>query len=136
MMKFLMNNWLGIVIATVAAMAIGSLWYSKLMFGKEWQRLVKLKDKDMKKGMLSGMLVMLVMAFVSAYVLKRFIVISAPAEMLEALKLAFWIWLGFVVTYVVGGGIFEKRSPELMAINLANQLVTLLVMAAILFKIN
>lgn len=136
MMKFFMTNWLGIVIATVAAMAIGSLWYSKLMFGKEWQKLVKLKDKDMKKGMISGMLVMLVMAFISAYVLKRFIVIAAPVEMLEALKLAFWIWLGFVVTYVVGGGIFEKRSAELMAINLANQLVTLLVMAAILFKIN
>ncbi len=136
MMKFFMTNWLGIVIATVAAMAIGSLWYSKLMFGKEWQKLVKLKDKDMKKGMISGMLVMLVMAFISAYVLKRFIVIAAPVEMLEALKLAFWIWLGFVVTYVVGGGIFEKRSAELMAINLANQLVTLLVMAAVLFKIN
>lgn len=136
MIKFLMTNWLGIVLATIAAMAIGSLWYSKLLFGKEWQKLTKLKDKDMQKGMAVGFLVMLIMAFVSAFVLKRFIVIAAPTEVLGALKLAFWIWLGFVVTYAVGGGVFEKRSPKLMAINLTNQLITLLVMAAILFRIN
>lgn len=136
MWNFFMTNWLGIVIATIAAMAIGSLWYSKLLFGTEWQKLVKLKDSDMKKGMAKGMIVMLVMAFISAYVLKRFLVIAAPTEILAALKIAFWIWLGFVVTYAVGGGVFEKRPPKLMAINLTNQLVTLLVMAAILFKIN
>lgn len=136
MLSFFATNWLGIVLATVAAMVIGSLWYSKLLFGNQWQKLVGLKDSDMKKGMAKGMIIMLVMAFVSAYVLKRFIVIAAPASYMEALKVALWIWLGFVVTYVVGGGVFEKRPPKLMAINLANQLVTLLVMAAILFAVN
>ncbi len=134
MLEFFTNNWQGIILATLAAMVIGSLWYSQIMFGKHWQKLAGIKDKDMKKGMAVGMLVMLLMAFVSAFVLKRFIVIANPTEILEALKLAIWIWLGFIVTYVVGGGVFERRSPELMAINLGNQLVTLLVMAAILFK--
>ncbi len=136
MMDFIANNWMGIVLATIAAMVIGSLWYSNLLFGKEWQKLVKLKNSDMKKGRTPAMVAMLLMALLSAYVLKRFIVIAQPADVLEALKLALWIWLGFIVTYVVGGGFFEKRPPKLMAINLANQLITLLVMAAILFRIN
>lgn len=134
MLEFFTNNWQGIILATVAAMAIGSLWYSQIMFGKHWQKLAGLKDSDMKKGMIKGMAIMLIMAFVSAFVLKRFIVIANPEDILQALKLALWIWFGFIVTYVVGGGVFERRSPELMAINLGNQLVTLLVMSAILFK--
>lgn len=136
MLEFFTNNWLGIVLATVAAMAIGSLWYSKYLFGKQWQKLVGLKDSDMKKGMMQGMLVMLAMAFVSAFVLKRFLVIASPETVLEAVKVAAWIWLGFVVTYVVGGGVFEKRPVKLMALHLGNQLVTLVVMAAILFNVK
>lgn len=50
MLEFFTNNWQGIVLATVAAMAIGTLWYSKFMFGTQWQKLAKLKDKDVKKG--------------------------------------------------------------------------------------
>lgn len=136
MLDFFLNNWLGIVLATVAAMAIGSLWYSKYLFGTPWQKLVGLKDSDMKKGMMPSMLVMLLMAFVSAFVLQRFLVIANPGDVLSALKVGFWLWLGFVLTYAVGNGMFEKRPPKLMAINLANQLVTLLVMAAILYQVN
>lgn len=133
--EFFVNNWVGIVLATVAAMLIGSLWYSPMLFGKQWQQLAKLKDSDMKAGRTQAMVAMLVMAFVTAFVLKRFLVISDPSSMLEALKVASWIWFGFIVTYVVGGGLFEKRPVKLMVLNLGNQLVTLLVMAVILFKL-
>lgn len=136
MLSFFTANWLGIVLATVAAMIIGSIWYAKPVFGTMWQKEVGLKDSDMKSGFAKGMIIMLVMAFVSAFVLKRFIVIAAPDSYFQAIKVALWIWLGFVVTYAVGGGVFEKRSPKLMALNLGNQLVTLVVMAAIVYAIN
>jgi len=134
MLEFFTNNWQGIVLATVAAMVIGGLWYSKLLFLKPWQKLANVTDKDMKNNRVMSMVGMLVFAFISAYVLKRFLVIANPADVLEALKVALWLWLGFVVTYAVGNGLFENRAPKLMAINLGNQLVTLLVMAAILFQ--
>ncbi len=134
MLEFFTNNWQGIVLATVASMAIGTLWYSKLMFGVQWQKLAKLKDKDMKKGMPKAMLVMLVMAFVSAFVLQRFLVISNPEDILSAIKVAIWLWLGFVLTYTLGNVVFEKRPLQLAVINLGNQLITLCVMAAILYS--
>lgn len=136
MWDFFLSNWLGIVLATIAAMAIGTVWYAKPVFGKVWQKEVGLKDSEMNKGMAKGMIIMLVMAFVSAFVLKRFIVIAAPLSYWQAIKVALWIWLGFVFTYTVGSGVFERRSPKLMALNLGNQLVTLVVMAAIVFAIN
>lgn len=132
MLEFFTNNWQGIVLATVAAMAIGTLWYSKFMFGTQWQKLAKLKDKDVKKGMAKGMLVMLVMAFISAFVLQRFLVIANPEDMLSAIKVAIWLWLGFVMTYSVSNVVFEKRPAKLAVINLSNQLITLCVMAVIL----
>lgn len=134
MLEFFTNNWQGIVLATIAAMAIGTLWYSKLMFGTQWQKLAKLKDSDMKKGMAQGMLVMLAMAFVSAFVLQRFLVISNPEDILSAIKVAIWLWLGFVMTYTVSNMVFEKRPAKLAVINLSNQLITLCVMAAILYS--
>lgn len=136
MIDFFAINWKGILAATVAAMIIGTVWYSKPVFGKQWQKLVGLKDSDMKKGMLKGTIIMLIMAFITATVLSRFVVISNPENYMQALKLGFWLWLGFVATYAIGGGVFEHRSPKLIALNLGNQLVTLLVMSAIIFGLR
>lgn len=135
-LDFIAMNWKGILAATIAAMVIGTIWYARSVFGSQWQKLVGLKDSDMKKGMAKGMIIMLVMALVSAYVLARFVVIANPQTYMEALKLGFWLWLGFVATYAIGGGVFEKRSTTLIAINLGNQLVTLLVMSAIIFGLK
>lgn len=31
-------NWLGVLIATVAGMVLGALWYSPLLFGNRWMK--------------------------------------------------------------------------------------------------
>ena len=136
MIEFFMNNWLGIIIATSTAVVISVLWYSDLMFGKEWRRVTKLKDKEFKDNLLLSIVGLVVISFVSAFVLKRFIVIAAPATILEAIRLSVWVWIGFVATYGLSNTLFEKRSYELSAINFSNHLVTLTVMAAILYSVK
>ena len=136
MIEFFMNNWLGIIIATSTAVVISVLWYSDLMFGKEWRRVTKLKDKEFKDNLLLSIVGLVAISFVSAFVLKRFIVIAAPASILEAIKLSVWVWFGFVATYGLSNTLFEKRSYELSAINLSNHLVTLTIMAAILYSVK
>lgn len=133
MLELLTNNLLGILIATAAAMVIGSIWYSKPVFGKDWQKLVGLKDKDIKEGAIKSMAAMLLMALVTAFVLQRFIVIANPQDYFQAVKLGAWLWLGFVATYAIGGGMFEKRPTKLIVINITNQLITLIVMSVILY---
>ena len=136
MIKFFMNNWLGIILATSTAVVISVLWYSDFMFGKEWRRVNKLKDKEFKDNLLLSIVGLVAISFVSAFVLKRFIVIAAPAIILEAIKLSVWVWFGFVATYGLSNTLFEKRSYELSAINLSNHLVTLTIMAAILYSVK
>ena len=136
MIEFFINNWLGIILATSTAVVISIFWYSDFMFGKEWRRVTKLKDKEFKDNLLLSIVGLVAISFVSAFVLKRFIVIAAPATILEAIKLSVWVWFGFVATYGLSNTLFEKRSYELSAINLSNHLVTLTIMAAILYSVK
>ncbi len=133
MSQFFMSHWLGLLLAVIAAMVIGAIWYAPPVFGKTWQKLVGLKDKDMKTGAMKAYVVMIIVAIITAIVLERFLIIADPTSVYQAVKVGLYIWLGFVFTYAVGGGVFEHRSKKLMAINLGNSLVTLAVMAAILY---
>jgi hypothetical protein len=47
-----------------------------------------------------------------------------------------WAFVGFVIPLLVSNTIFSKGSTELLKINLGNQLVTLLVIGAILGAVN
>lgn len=133
MLQFLIDNWLGMVLASLAAIAVAVIWYAPPVLGNTWQKLAGVKDKDLKKRFGVKSLVTLVMIFVTAFVLKRFYVITNPQTLFEAMKVVVWIWLGFIVTYVVAGGNFEKIPYKLMAVDLIGQLLILMAMGSVLF---
>lgn len=43
-------NWISVLVAALAAFAIGGLWYSPLLFSKIWQRELKLSDDEIKSA--------------------------------------------------------------------------------------
>jgi len=43
-------NWLSVLVASVSAFAIGSLWYLSFLLGKAWQKELKLSDDDIKNA--------------------------------------------------------------------------------------
>lgn len=133
MFQFLINNWFGMMLASLAGIAAAAIWYSPPVFGNSWQKIAKVTDKDLKKRFGTKTAVTLVLIFVTAFVLKRFYVITEPQALFDALKVVVWIWLGFIVTYVVAGGSFEKVPVKLMAIDLIGQLLILMAMGAVLF---
>lgn len=133
MLDLLTSNLLGILIATFATAVINSIWYSKAVFGKDWQKLTGLKDKEIKSRENKVILITLLVAFITSIVVQRFIVIANPQNYFEAIKLATWLWLGFAVTHTVGGGVLEKRPAKLIIINAIYQLVAILVVMVVLF---
>ena len=48
-MEFSDINWLAIVVATLAPLAVGFVWYGPL-FGKAWQKETGISDEELKKG--------------------------------------------------------------------------------------
>ena len=133
MIQFLIDNWLGLVLASLAAIGVAAIWYAPPVFGNTWQKLAKVSDKDLKSRFTVKSVITLVMIFITAVVLKRFYIISNPETLFEAMKVVTWLWLGFIVTYVVAGGSFEKIPYKLMAVDLIGQLIILMAMGAVLF---
>lgn len=50
MIKLIQVNFVGIVVASIAAMAVGYFWYSNMVFGKRWMKLQGLSENTMNKS--------------------------------------------------------------------------------------
>lgn len=128
-------NYIELLAAGVSAMVVGFVWYSMQVFGKTWLKEVGLTQADMKEGMKDmpktyGL--MYVGALVQAYVLSILLSVFGAADYMAAAQVAFWAWLGFVATVKLGDVLFERRSWTYWGINAGYQLVTMVVMSAVL----
>ena len=127
-------NILAVVVGAIINMVIGMLWYGPL-FGKQWMALMGFRKEDMGKMKASAMKAYVgafVGALIMAYVLAHFVKVGQAGTTMDGAQIAFWAWLGFVATVGLGGVLWEKRSWSLYCFNMAYQLVSLLVMGAIL----
>ena len=127
-------DYLAVLIAAVASMIIGYVWYGPL-FGKQWMKLSGVTQGDIeagKKDMPKTYGLMYISAAVMAYVLSAFIYYAGATDMVAGAMVGFWAWLGFVATVLLGGVLFEKKSLDLYYLNSGYNLVTLVVMGAII----
>jgi len=127
------NIW-GVLVAAVATMIIGFIWYSPMLFAKPWTRLmgIDMNDKAKLAGKLYGM--SFVASIVSAVVLAKIIDITTVNTIPYGMKVGFAVWLGFVATVQLTGALFGKQPIKLFLINTGYQLVCYLAMGAILAK--
>jgi hypothetical protein len=128
-------NYLAILVASLVAMVIGFLWYSPMLFGEIWMKLVGIDKKDMdknSKNMGPIMVVALLMTILMSYVLAHFLTLMEVTDAAGAAELAFWVWLGFMLTQTIGSVLWEGRPFKLFLINVLYQLVTIQVLALIL----
>ena len=124
-------NLVAVVVAAVASMVVGMLWYGPL-FGKKWMALMKMKPSGAKKMAGTSMLLQLVSSLVLAYVLAVFIGVANATTAVAGAMVGFWAWLGFIATVSVGSVLWEGKSTELYVLNNACHLVTLAIMGAII----
>ena len=68
---------------------------------------------------------------VMAYVVAMFVNITAVSDFSGAVGLAFFLWLGFVATVLLGSVLWEDRPWNLYIFNVAYHLVILLVITVI-----
>ena len=129
-------NYVAVVVAAIAGYAVGALWYSPVLFGKVWMRLMEITPEKMEANKGKSMGKMYAIGFVGtllmSYVLAHFVGMALVADISGALQLGFWLWLGFIATVLLGSVLYESRPWKLYFINAAHYLVALLVMAIIL----
>ncbi len=81
-------------------------------------------------------LMALVGGMLTAYILDTFSILAGVSSVLEAVRMGFWSWAGFVVPILLGSIVWEGRDRKLYLINVGYWLVAFLLMAVLLYKLS
>jgi hypothetical protein len=131
------NVW-AVILAAVSSMVVGSIWYSKSVFGSTWGKLAKVdmsktpKASQMTVLLASTFLASLLMAYVLAHVTYLSNTFFRNDFLQDALSTGFWLWLGFVATRLFVHDAFEGRRKQLTVLNISHEFITIMLMALII----
>lgn len=133
------NMW-AVLVAALAHVGIGFVWYSPYVFGKVWTRLMGFsvetpeglaaweeRQKHMGKTFTLTAMGALILSYALAYFMEMFFVDTIT----DALRLGFIVWLGFIATTSFVGVLFSGKSKKLWAIDNCYPLVSMLMMSVI-----
>lgn len=125
-------NWVGVIVATIAAFALGALWYGPL-FSKPWMRGLGLDAEGIAAGPPLGPILGVqfvataITATVLALIIERF-----GGGVGNGLIIGLMCAAGFVATAKLSDVLFSRRSSSTVYyIEAGNQLVSYALMGAI-----
>ena len=113
-------NWLGIIVATVAAFFIGFLWYG-LIFAEQWMALTGVTEES--GGDPVWMLIGLVQTFVTMVGLGWFIARDGAAGWMAGLKIGLVAGVCFALMTSAYGFIYQTSNLGLLPIDWSHLLV-------------
>jgi hypothetical protein len=133
-------NWVAILVAVVANVILGFIWYTPL-FGKAWAKelgfdtTVKPASGELAKGMIFMVIGNFLMAYVFANNMAAWSYVPGNKEMspmANVMSAAIFTWLGFYLPVDLGSVAWEKKSWKLFGINTGYHFMMLLVTALVL----
>lgn len=132
-------NYLAVLIAAVAAMVVGFLWYGPL-FGKKWMAEIGATPDQIEaakaKGMGKTYAMMIVSTLIMSYVMAHSMVFAIEYLKIGGLAAGFqggfWNWLGFVMPVTLGSVLWDGKSWTYWFITAGYYLVSFIIMATIL----
>lgn len=129
-------NEVAIIFAALVSLLLGIIWYSPILFGKIWQResgLSQEKIKSLRKRhMFNLYAVNLAMLLIMAFILAHFRIYLTAGTILESIRVAALIWLGFVATTLLNAVIWQNKSFKAYLIEASYHLASLILMAILL----
>lgn len=129
-------NWLAVILAALSTMVVGTVWYSRNVFGTKWMKLVGMTDAKAGKGAGKAIAITVIVSLITAYVLAHVTYLSnnyfGNSFVQDALTTAFWVWLGFTAARIITHDAFEQRPTQLTVMNIAHEFVTFMVMGLII----
>ena len=123
-------NYLAVLVATIAVMVLGYIYYGPI-FGKLWRKINNIKKE--KKNMTKELGLGFVKFLITAYVFALFLDWLNPTDIAGALIIGFWIWFGFVITDSFSSIIWGKRKVKGWLLDIGYPALSFLIMTLILF---
>ena len=129
-------NYWAVLLATVAAMVIGSTWYTPKVFGTRWMKLAKVAPPTSSASAWLPILVSIVLAFLLAWVLAGAVTIAwhfyGGSYLSASIVTALTLWAGLTAGRIITHDVFEGRPTQLTVLTLGYELVIVLVMSVII----
>jgi len=130
-------NYISILVAAVISFFIGALWYSPLLFARQWVKATGKTKEEIAKGSSTFAYVLtfiawLIAIYVLAVVIDYSVGLDSSPQFLYGILAAFLCWFGFVAAISLIHHLFAQRSIILWFIDSGYVLVSLLVSGAIL----
>ncbi len=112
-------NWMAIMLATLASVALGMGWY--MVLSSQWVLATGKKKEDLVGS--DGRFAPFAFSSVSQLVMAYFIAVLTPAimggvtDLNNALRVAIYMWLGFIITAMVINHRYQNMSWKLTLID-------------------
>lgn len=127
-------NYLAVVLVAAISFGIGAFWYSPLLFGNRWQRLVNLTDEDVKKSAFKAFGGSAFLILIQSLGIE--IVINQIGEdsikMLSGAMIGFLVAILFVGTTLGINYLYQRKSLQLFLIDFGYPLCYLALAGAFL----
>lgn len=125
-------NLVAVLVAAVAAFAIGGLWYSPVLFANSFKLHIGKTEAELKAGSHPAMYAGLLLGWlVASLILANLTQALAADSAVEGAQVGFFVWCGFALTSALGPLFFEQRSKHLFLINQGYNLAAMLAMGAV-----
>ncbi len=129
-------NYWAVLLATASSMVVGSIWYSRRVFGTYWMKAVGQDEQSMRTGAAFALIITVVVSFITAWVLAGAADISwrfyGGTFFWNAVLTGIILWAGFTAARMITHDAFDRRPSGLTVLNLAHEFVTIVIMAIII----
>ena len=117
-----------IIIAGIAALIFGMIWFNPKVCGKYCAKTTN------KKPEAWAPVVAALSYMIMAYVLKMFFGYASIADVSSGIKIALWLWLGFIATTSLSPVLWDKRPCKAWVFGNIYNALTLVLMTWILLS--
>ncbi len=129
-------NYWAVLVATLSTMVVGAIWYTPRVFGNYWMKAAKVTPSGNARDAAGPIITTVIVSFVTAWVLAAAVYVSryffGGGFLINALVTAVVLWAGFTAARFITHDAFDERPSGLTILNIAHELVTVLIMAAII----
>jgi hypothetical protein len=129
-------NYLAVIAATLSSMIVGSIWYTPKVFGNYWMRQANVTPSGKASDAVRPIIITVIVSFITAWVLAGSAFISwdfyGGSFFVNTLVTALILWAGFTAARFITHDAFDGRPTGLTVLNVAHELVTIVIMAIII----
>jgi hypothetical protein len=131
-------NYLPILVASLVAFGLSSLWYSPILFGNEWLAERKISLEKTGQGsiksysLIKSYTIQIIFTLITFAVLGFIISVSTQANGSDGAFLGFLTWVGFILPNSISGFLWKNETLTLTLIDSINYLIILTIGGAII----